>query len=145
MKPKSLKMADAEVAWLGRYGNNFSGQVHEDLALLQEATRHGESLLAGKFTVAEACLLCDVLNGHLFSPQFFGAGPQLLAAEVEDGCRLDGLGDKWSVDGAALAAKCASLSPWEAYAVMHLTRTFWAGDHDGAEIRDGVAKIFRCN
>ena len=144
MRTKSLRLSQAEIAWLSRYGQAFSSQIREDLALLKEAIRHGESALAEKFTAAEACLLCDVLNGHLFTPQFFTSLPQMLAAEIEDGCRLDGLAEKWDTDGPSLVAKCASLTPWEAYTVHHLVRIFWTGPYHDSDIKSAVAKIFRC-
>ena len=106
--------------------------------------RRAEAEIAGKFSVEEACFLVDLLNGHLLAPEFFDSLGQLLAEEVLDGCVLDGLDRKWGVDGQQLAEKSRGLTPWQAYAVHHLAREFWAGLHHKSEIREAVSDLFHC-
>jgi hypothetical protein len=141
---KSIRLAATEIEWLQRYGRSFTAQFIEDLAILRQSLRRAEAEIAGKFTVEEACLLVDLLNGHLLAPEFFDSLGHLLAEEVLDSCSLDGLDRKWGVDGRQLAEKCRSLTPWQAYAVHHLARLFWAGLCQKYDIREAVSDLFHC-
>lgn len=60
------------------------------------------------FTEAEWSLLQDACNGVLHEPAGMIRGG--LALGVEDAIALDGLADKWSVDGAALLARLRDLA-----------------------------------
>jgi len=141
---KSIRLSAAEIEWLQRYGRPFTAQFIDDLAILRLSLRRAEAEIAGKFSVEEACFLVDILNGHLLAPEFFDSLGHLLAEEVLDGCVLAGLDRKWGVDGQQLAEKCRSLTPWQAYAVHHLAREFWAGLHQKSEIREAVSNLFHC-
>jgi len=141
---KSIRLAATEIEWLQRYGSGFTTQFTEDLAILRQSLRRAEAEIAGKFAVEEACLLVDLLNGHILTPEFFDSLGHLLAEAVLDSCLLDGLGRKWGVDGRQLAEKCRSLTPWQAYAVHHLARLFWAGHSQISDIQEAVSDLFHC-
>ena len=70
--------------------------------------------LRERFSAAEQGLLIDVLNGTLFaSPCAIG----FLEHEVADGI-VDGLAERWHVDGAALMKKLKALSYAEKLALI---------------------------
>lgn len=79
------------------------------------------ALLDITFTEAEAAALCDVCNGTIMP----GGAWQSLWAEVMDGDRLNGLGEKWKVDCQALAAKLRECPLGTKYAVAHAVTEFW--------------------
>ncbi len=71
---------------------------------------------------AEAMLICDSLNGIISDPQTMRIG---LWAGVDDSIHLDGLDEKWSVDGPALIAKLRALTPAQAFAVTDAVECWW--------------------
>jgi len=129
-------------SFLERYGADISAQLREDLIVLQELVRRTEADLAGRFTVGEASLLCDVLNGYHFTPEHIGSQAQGLALEVSDGCRLNALDEKWGVFAEGLVDKLKDLTSLEAYILVHWARIFWTKPEAG---KDDIKKIFRCN
>jgi hypothetical protein len=72
-------------------------------------------------TEAEACLICDALNGTWLEDPTI----RLSWAEVADACRLDHLDEKWAVDGDALVAKLRALSLLQQYALADAVERFW--------------------
>ena len=81
------------------------------------------------FTVAEASLLCDAMNGTITEPHT----ASLLWANVADALD-DGLAEKWDVDGEALVRRLRALSPFEQLAVADACERFWrrVGSGSGA-------------
>lgn len=73
-------------------------------------------------TLAEGewCLLCDILNGTVRDVDC----ARLLWAEVE-GSAPNGMGEKWSVDVPALAAKIRGMSAAERHAILEVVDRFW--------------------
>ena len=79
------------------------------------------SLAALTLTEAEASLICDACNGTLWEPHTI----PLLWAAVDDAIRLNGLADRWRVDGAALVVKLRALSAGETFALADAVERFW--------------------
>ena len=70
----------------------------------------------------ETMLIIDSLNGTVHdTPE----SARLLWAGVADAITLDGLAEKWSVDGPALVAKLRSLSLAGALAVIDAAERWW--------------------
>ena len=85
----------------------------------------------------EACLIVDVLNGSIMD-----ATP-LLWANIEDGINLDGLDQKWSIDGPALVEKLRKLNEIQTLAVVDAAERFWTDESlHSRDIREGVKSIF---
>ena len=55
----------------------------------------------------EACAVCDAANGLILDESSW----QSLWAEVADAIRLDGLDEKWEIDGTGLVARLRAASP----------------------------------
>ncbi len=87
--------------------------------------------LRGKFSRGELMLLLDVMNATILMS---GLAGQHIRANVADGIDLDGLTDKWGIEGAALNAKLAAL-PIFAIACLEIwTQAFWQQkDHSNIE------------
>ena len=69
--------------------------------------------------------ICDVMNG-----EFLGMGdttaPRYIWASVSDACRMDGLADKWHIDGQALVDKLRNLDYAGCIAAAEVGRRFWS-------------------
>lgn len=144
MNVTSLRLDSDTRRWLERYGGPLGAQIREDLLILEQAVRLAERNLTGRFSVAEACAICDALNSFMFDPRLYLSGPTILAAEIGDGAALDGLDEKWGFERTALVEKLNGLTSLEAYVVIHLARIFWSGLHERGDIKTTVAKLFRC-
>lgn len=122
---------------------NLSAQLREDMQTFQEIVTTAERGLNEHFEFSEAMLIVDVLNSFYFLPGHFPSLPEILAAEVDDGCRLNGLGLKWQLNREAIVKKLQALTPIEAYAVFHMARIVWAMNGEG-NFSENVQRIFRC-
>lgn len=137
--------------FLERYGKvsddkndiTLCGQLREDMQTFQEIVTTAERGLNEHFEFSEAMLIVDVLNSFYFLPGHFPSLPEILAAEVDDGCRLNGLGLKWQLNREAIVKKLQALTPIEAYAVFHMARIVWAMNGEG-NFSENVQRIFRC-
>ena len=127
---------------LNRYDGVAAAQLREDIQTLSEIITMTERSLTGRFTVAEAMLITDVLNGYFYTPGFLPSLPDILEAEVDDGCQLEGMDEKWKIDREMLVKKVKNLSPVEAYTVFHMARIVWSR-HDQEDFNGLVKKIFR--
>jgi len=78
--------------------------------------------LKGKFSRAELPLMLDVCNGLSLNP---GLAGQHILADASDGIALDGLAQKWDVDGAAFIARLRALSIFQAHCLEVWCRAFW--------------------
>lgn len=75
-----------------------------------------------RFAEAEWNLLRDSLNGTLNEP---ASQIRHLWHGIEDSIELDGLAEKWEVDGEALLAKLRDLSFVEEVAVVESVERWW--------------------
>lgn len=77
-----------------------------------------------KFSVEEASLLLDALNGCISEPH----SVQLLWANIADAVQ-EGYDKKWEVDGPALVERLRKLSYAECMAVTDAVERFWYGPY----------------
>lgn len=80
-------------------------------------------LRAVNLTEGEASLICDACNGTAFVDN---RSISMLWAEIDDAIRLDGLDDKWHVDGPALVEKLRTLTWGQTAAIVDAVERFWA-------------------
>ncbi len=84
----------------------------------------------------ECCAICDALNGTVLDDFSW----QSIWAEVADADRLDGLGQKWSIDAQALAGRLRDSSPGAKLAVAEAAEEFWRV-HVDSPIDDGLRAV----
>ena len=93
------------------------------LAALPAASRKFIGLdMKGRFTSHELKLMIDVMNGTILTPEIAGLH---LPINVRDGIALDGLDEKWSIDGKALEAKLTQMSTPELLILEIWIQGFW--------------------
>lgn len=97
---------------------------------LYQRTLHG---MKGRFSKSELSLMLDVMNATMLTPQSAGYH---LAANVADGIALDGLDEKWEIDGKTLNEKLAALPPFEAACLEIWANGFWYAK-DRKDIQSG--------
>lgn len=78
-----------------------------------------------ELTRGEWCACMDVMNG-MFTGMGDAIATKFLWASIDDACRMEGLADKWSIDGPALVKKLRDLDTAGAIAVAEVGRRFWA-------------------
>lgn len=86
-----------------------------------------------RFSDAELNLLKDSLNGTISEPAGMIRG---VAIGVQDSIELDGLAEKWGVDGPALIAKLQALDYVAEVALVEYVEAYWARvsqDQEAAE------------
>lgn len=93
--------------------------VVRDLSLLNRVL--DQELRAVNLSEGEASLIVDVVNGTIFDP----VSVRYLWEDVADGIELDGLDEKWDVDGASLVAKLRGLTYTQTVAIIEAAERFW--------------------
>ncbi|MDA8212144.1 MAG: hypothetical protein M0021_09745 [Clostridia bacterium] len=101
-------------------------------------TLYRRALAEVKLTIDEACLIVDALNGSLMDANT----ARLLWANIADAVSMDGLDEKWSVDGPALVEKLRGLSDIQALAVVDAAERFWQGPYRETDIYEAVEECF---
>ena len=109
--------------------------INRDLERLY--TLYQRALRRVSLTVDEACLIVDALNGSLYDARTAG----LLPAGVRDAIRLDGLDQKWSVDGESLVQKLSELDDLACMAIIDAAERVWA-DESERDFREVVTEKF---
>lgn len=135
---QSIYMQDRTLSAIELRSTNKSEIVNRDLERLY--TLYERALKEVDLEINEALLICDVLNGTLMDANT----ARLLWAEVEDGIKLNGLDEKWEVDGAQLVQKLRGFTQLQCLALVDAAERFWASTsagepEDGAEL---VRKAF---
>jgi len=92
--------------------------------------------LRGVFTAGELSLMLDVQNGCLLMPQVAG---QHLLADVEDGIALEGMAEKWKINGEALIEKIRRLKLFEIAMLEIWAGAFWR--QEKPQIEPWVARL----
>ena len=87
---------------------------------LETVRRHIQDLSA-----EEWMLIFDALNG-VWAGDTIALAIQSLPLGISDALTLDGLADKWGVDGPALLSKLETMSWCERLAVIDTAERFWA-------------------
>lgn len=96
--------------------------------LLRAARVEGKRVLSPD----EQALIADNLNGSIFD----AFSIQLLPHHVADGINLEGLDEKWDVDGRALIEKLEAMSPITIAAIVDAAERFWADVGSGEPDKD---------
>jgi hypothetical protein len=97
--------------------------------LLAEARTRLREIL----TPAELAAIIDVQNGHWYHERL---DPVEIWANVEGGCRLEGLDTRHKIDGPALVEKLQSLDLLQVHALADATVRFWHAVGEGDAFRD---------
>lgn len=84
--------------------------------------------LAGQFSLAEASLLADVINGWRIEPHTVG----LLWAEVADA--PEETYSRWQVDGPALVARLRNLTYGQSLALTDALQRWWSQGEQAATV-----------
>lgn len=105
----------------------------------------GLAALASLLSRAEACLICDALNGAMLTAVSLGMSlSDEIRFGVGDAIALDGLADKWDVDGPSLELKLQALPEDLAMALAAAVEHFWANTHLPTELALRSAGLVRC-
>ncbi|MGI9951406.1 hypothetical protein V3F56_03505 [Moorellaceae bacterium AZ2] len=133
----TIYLHDAVISEVDARGENRSGVISRDLLRLY--TLYRQAIREVPLCANEACLLVDALNGAITDAH---TAP-LLWQEVEDACRLDGLDEKWQVDGRALIEKLKNLSALHCMALVDAAERFWqAEDAEQCNLQEAVRRYF---
>jgi hypothetical protein len=110
--------------------------INRDLERLY--TMYRRAIREVPLTLAEARLIVDALNGSLFDAN---TAPMLWAS-IEDAIKLDGLAEKWGVDGPALVEKLRGLSAFHCMALVDAAERFWSMSADGRDLDKTIKFLF---
>lgn len=101
------------------------------LASYLEILRQARRDLRARLAPNEIALILDTLNGTLFDePALAGA----LWQEVADGIALNGLAEKWSIDGPALVETVRALPLSHCLALVEASQRFWRAVSAGKDL-----------
>ena len=136
MPPKkniSPRISDETRAWITEnFSSISSGATH-----LLESNRvlYARTLqeLKGHFSRPELMAMIDVMNAHMLNP--FTSGTELPLA-LGDAMDLDGLAEKWEIDGRELDTKISLLSVYQVAALEWWANGFWYGGGEERPERD---------
>lgn len=103
-------------------GEERSGVIRTDLGRYYRLLADARTRLRDLLTSAELSAVIDVQNGHWYADILYA---DEIWANVEDGCRLEGLAEKWQIDGPALVEKLKRLPLLEVHALADATVRFW--------------------
>lgn len=142
MTPNSIKVqfyeagplkSDLEERVGGGLTSSHSGVAKRDLERYYEMLKRS----LPTFTLGEAVLLVDVMNGHIVMPY----SVSLLWAEVSDALP-DGYAEKWGVDGPALVERLRKLTPFECMAVADAVERAWnSASYQVTNMEEKVRKV----
>jgi hypothetical protein len=110
--------------------------VSRDLERLY--TLYSRALKQIDLTVEEGCLIVDSLNSTLHDAD----SARMLWGGIEDSIELDGLAEKWAVDGPALVEKLKGLNEIQALAIVDAAERFWNGGERNEDIKAAVKDCF---
>jgi hypothetical protein len=97
--------------------------LNRDLSRYYTALRQARAELREKLSGAELSAVLDVLNGHWFAE---AGSVAYIALEVADACRLNGLDEKWQINGPYLVGLLQALTYIEAAALADAAERWWA-------------------
>lgn len=117
-------------------GDSRSFVITRDLERLY--TLYGRALRVVELSVSEAWFIVDMLNGTIMDANAAG----LLWASAEDACALDGLDEKWKLDGKAFVQKLKNLSGIQAMALVDAAERFWQANNTGEASNEDLKRFF---
>ena len=125
---------DIEEEFLSRGGSSVT--INRDLerlyALYARATREVP------LSLDEARLIVDCCNGTIHDVNT----ARMLWASVEDACELDGLDEKWGVDGPGLVERLKNLSQVQALALVDAAERFWSLPDGARDLDSDIRRLF---
>lgn len=119
-----------------RRRDNRSHIINRDLERLYELYRR--AIRETPLTEKESCLIVDALNGSLFDAN----SAVMLHANIEDACRLDGLGEKWGVDCGGLVDKLRGMSTFHCLALIDAAECWWNLPTDERDEAGSLCRFF---
>lgn len=135
--PTSIRLESELIEKLEERGPR-STVIERDLERLY--TLYDRALRRVNLTVEEACLIVDALNGTFHDVR---SGSRFWIG-VQDQIELDGLDQKWGVDGKALTEKLSSLDDLTCMAIVDAAERFWSAEkYRDMDIRESVSCVFR--
>lgn len=132
-KPIAITIDPAILDQLDARGDNRSEQIRTDLSRYYRLLAEARARLRELLTPAELSAIIDIQNGHWYHERLEAIE---IWANVEDGCRLDGLAEKWKIDGPALVEKLRGLDLLSVHALTDATQRFWHAVGEGDHTRD---------
>lgn len=87
--------------------------------------------MRGRFSRGELGAMLDVSNGLILTP---GIAGNHLAADVGDGCTLDGLDRKWGIQRSEVLSKLHASTCAQRAALEIWARAFWESGQDDSEV-----------
>ena len=112
--------------------NSLNEVVVRDLGRYYELMIRARTEANRLLSASEQALILDARRGILHDERFL----TLLPHEVEDAVALEGLDEKWGVDGEALVEKLKAMPPVALAAIVDASDWYWSGgmrDEDLAE------------
>lgn len=147
---KSIRFFDESLEIVNNYPTSYRG-CYEFTTKLEEIIKASNELyivtkleLKNYFSTAEACLIVDVNNSYLYTPQ--GYSKSSLRLRVVDGDKYEGLGEKWEVNIDELIEKIDKLTNYQCHCIFLMCNEFWnmsEEDRGTKSINEIVAKIFK--
>lgn len=100
------------------------------LDVWKHAWRHSLVGIKGIFTAPELMLIIDIYNGTMLSAMHYNSNS--LEVGISDSIALDGMDQKWKIDGPALVEKCRGLTPMQSLCLELWANGFWYGKEASA-------------
>jgi hypothetical protein len=143
---KSFRLSKEHLEYINKFQSTLARgedipatfKLEEILDTMSAMLEFSESEIKGILTVAEASLICDMLNSSLYSTRIHPT--QYLVMQVQDSDFYESLGAKWDVDCAALAEKLSKLSSLQAYVIISKACKFWETPPE-VVTRNGLEKV----
>lgn len=128
MKQQPSSITQVNLRPVGRLQNDIAERIEpgKSAGLIgqRDLTRYYEALdiHRSQFSLAEAMLLADALNGCLFSDL---VSIQLVWASIDDAIKEDQLDQKWGVDGPAVVQQLRDMTYIQKLAVVDAIERAW--------------------
>lgn len=117
-------------------GDNRSQIINRDLGRLYEL--YDRAIKEVPLSLDEARLIVDCCNATVYDART----ATMLWGSVEDACQLDGLDEKWGIDGPVLVEKLKGLTQLQALALVDAAERFWALPDGERDLDKDVRKFF---
>lgn len=122
----SVRMPDEMAADLDTRGER-ADTIRESLERYFYLLAKGRASLREKLTENEMALIIDNENGTINSAPHI----PVVWYNVEDGINLNGLDEKWNIDGPALLDKLKNLQIHECFALVDAAERYWEANTKG--------------
>lgn len=116
-------------------GKETSAIINRDMERLYAL--YLRSLRQVQLSPEEACLITDSLNGSLYDAN----SARMLWGGIQDSIELEGLAEKWVIDGPALVEKLKQLNEIQCMAIIDAAERYWE-ECPQENIREDVKRFF---